>query len=278
MKRNDLSMIGALPLPSTWLQYIGAYQSDDARIVRASLSMLFAAFHGQPCGSLENSLPSIASAAQLPLDVAQEFLPLLKAGYRETRTRLIFDPMVEMATRFHERHSAQLQELHDRAVLQLSSPTLFDADGAISENELSAVGGATRAKAKNNLDRQSKVVQSLPYGSEMTEAMKNHCERKGFDVSQYQDIWEKFSDYAHSSRRKYADWNAAFRTWMNNGIEWGKLYPMNQHHQAQSSMSVAPIRPAFAPMNAASQRKENAKEISRQRLMKTEAFMTGDRS
>lgn len=277
MKQNDLSMIGALPLPSTWLQCIGAYQSDDARIVRASISMLFAAFHGRPCGTIENTLPSIAAAAQLPLDVAQSHLPLLKAGYRETKTRLVFDPMAEMAARLHTEYSAQLQVLHDRVVLQLASPTLFDPDTPVQESELNQIGGATRAKAQNHLDRQTKVAQPLPYDAQMTDAMRDHCDRRGFHLSQYDDIWQRFRDYAHSSRRTYVDWNAAFRTWMDKNISWGNLVPRGSNAvSTQMANSIPATRPAFAYANPAEQRKQSAKEISRQRMMKTQAFVSGE--
>lgn len=223
---SDLSMLMYVPLQPTWLIRLPAYQAGDARIVRACINLLCAAFHSVPAGQLPKTIEAIATAAQLPLDVTRENYAILTAGWKETKDSLAFEPMVALAERLDTGYSDALRQLQDSTVVAISAPDLFNSELLPAQGQQLAalVGPATREKATGPL-ADTKVKRRLPENAPLTPEIVHILQDRGFAANSHSEIWQNFVDRQRSQQTTSASWVSEFRRWLTNQIRYNHLVP-----------------------------------------------------
>jgi len=246
-RMTDLSMMTYIPLQPSWLMHLPAFQSPDASLVRACLNMLTAAFHGQPAGSLPDTVEAIATAAHLPLDAAIRHQSLLTQGWKKYRQRLIFVPMQEMAARLSQDYTQALARLQEATVLAIQAPDLFNSELLPEQGARLAqkVGAGTKACIEKLAD--TKIKRRLPEGAQITASLSSFLSRQGFSQALHEEIWQLFYDFQRSQQKTSASWESEFRNWTKNQIRFGKLKPCSGDVPAifQKAMSD-PVAPALA--------------------------------
>jgi len=65
-----------------------------------------------------------------------------------------------------------------------------------------------------------KVATTWPEGFALAEDMMRFARERGFDPPSILRMWERFRDRNQSRGEKYVDWKAAWRTWVNNQVEF----------------------------------------------------------
>lgn len=223
---SDLSMLMYVPLQPTWLIRLPAFQSGDARIVRACINLLCAAFHSVPAGQLPKTIEAIATAAQLPLDVTRENYAVLTAGWKETKDSLAFEPMVALAERLDTGYGDALRQLQDSTVVAISAPDLFNSELLPAQGQQLAalVGPATREKATGPL-ADTKVKRRLPENAPLTPELVHILQDRGFAANSHAEIWQNFVDRQRSQQTTSASWVSEFRRWLTNQIRYNHLVP-----------------------------------------------------
>ncbi len=65
-----------------------------------------------------------------------------------------------------------------------------------------------------------KVAHTWPEGFCLEEPMIAFARERGFQAHEIQRMWERFRDRNQARGEKYADWKAAWRTWVGNQVEF----------------------------------------------------------
>jgi len=226
-KNIDLSMMSFIPMQSAWLTQLPAFQSNDASLVRGCLKMLMAAFHGQPAGTIPDTVEALATATGMSVDAVRKHYATLTGGWKKSKTKeqLVFLPLYEMAARLHDEHKDALRRLQDATVLAIQAPDLFNSEllpqqgSALANNVGSAVSRQVEALA------DTKIRRTLPDGARLPPGLSEFLLNQGFSLPLHEEIWEYFSDFHRSRQTKSASWKGEFRSWVMNQIRYGKLKP-----------------------------------------------------
>ncbi|NPU23978.1 hypothetical protein [Bradyrhizobium denitrificans] len=104
----------------------------------------------------------------------------------------------------------------DRLRPTLPAPNDLPAIPAQSALFEEPVKAAKPAKPKE----PKKVAHSWPEGFSLDEAMIAFARDRGFRAQEIQRMWERFRDRNQARGEKYADWKAAWRTWVGNQVEF----------------------------------------------------------
>jgi hypothetical protein len=68
--------------------------------------------------------------------------------------------------------------------------------------------------------KPKQVARTFPEDFTLTEPLIVFAANRGFNPIETQRMWERFRDRNMAKGEKYADWNAAWRTWVNNQVEF----------------------------------------------------------
>lgn len=71
-----------------------------------------------------------------------------------------------------------------------------------------------------DLAKPRQVARTWPADFTLTDALIKFATDRGFNQVEAQRMWERFRDRNQAKGEKYADWNAAWRTWVNNQVEF----------------------------------------------------------
>lgn len=255
-------MMTHVPLQPHWLVYLPAFQSDDARIVRAGITMLMAAFHGQPAGTLPCAVEAIATVTHLSVDEVKANWSTLTAGWKKLKDTLVFEPMAQMAMRLAVDYGDALRRLQDGVAVAIAAPDLFNTEllptqGLALQEQ---VAGKTLAKAMDMLG-QTRAKRVLPDDAQVTPEIRDIMIGAQFTGDMHQEIWQMFVDFHQSKGTRSANWTAEFRNWLKNKTFYGRLDPKSA---TTSEPPRTNVRHSFnfggANKSAAANRGEAAKE------------------
>lgn len=79
-----------------------------------------------------------------------------------------------------------------------------------------------------------KRARQLPSDWEPNENHKQFCEKFDLDL---EEIAESFKTWATATGRKYVDWDAGFRNWLNNSVKWSKTQQPKKQKPAYDWMN-----------------------------------------
>lgn len=219
LNSGHFSLMPRLVVDPQWLQQLPAYFSEDGRVVRAVLRLLDHAWRGTPAGTVHvPNLQSLAELCGLPLEVLNRELKELQAGWRIGKAGTwVFEPMQQLAQSLLQSHKESLEYLANELLIQAQSPDLFGPTSGDTQQAVTAL----QNKATPVTARSTKAVRRLlPDLFELTASMRAEIEQHGLAPTRYAEIKQRFVDFARSRAERSADWDATFRNWLRNAIQW----------------------------------------------------------
>lgn len=108
----------------------------------------------------------------------------------------------------------------EAAMVRMRQPSPVPADApkaeAVPAGQLSLIDAPGRRKPP----APRKVPHSFPESFTLEEDMRLFARDRGFDPPSIERMWERFRDRNQARGEMYADWKAAWRTWVNNQVEF----------------------------------------------------------
>ena len=101
-----------------------------------------------------------------------------------------------------------------------------DAEAVINQ---AVKNGAAQAAPKKSKSPPKQVLRPWPEDFTLTPELIKFAAERGFGAAATQRMWERFRDRNQALGKEYASWPAAWRTWVNNQIE----YKQRDAQQAQ---------------------------------------------
>jgi len=89
--------------------------------------------------------------------------------------------------------------------------------------------GAQQAAPRKAKSPPKQVLRPWPEDFTLTPELIKFAAERGFSAAATQRMWERFRDRNQALGKEYASWPAAWRTWVNNQIE----YKQRDAQQAQ---------------------------------------------
>jgi len=65
-----------------------------------------------------------------------------------------------------------------------------------------------------------KVATTWPEGFALDDRRRAFAKERGFGEHEINRMWERFRDRNQARGEQYANWDAAWRTWVNNQVEF----------------------------------------------------------
>lgn len=204
-----------------------AFASTDARLVRACIFLLDAAWRSPQPGSLPSDVALIAGLARLPACDVERYWEQLFQGWELREDGRLWHPRLsKLATDMAERYSDELGLIESSLVLmQQPVADLFDT--------------VVPAKAASG----AKGKRALPKAFEPDRVSSEAMRRAGF-LHQPEREWllAKFVDFAEG--RRYVNWQAAFRNYLSNSIT---AKDFQEHFGYRLRDNLAPSRGVIQP-------------------------------
>lgn len=237
--------VGALPLftfAPAWIEQSAAFVHPDARLGKAYLKLLLAAWRSAPAGTLPASHQYLAEVTGLPLALVDEHYTTLTDGFELVDARLR-----------HTRLAAHLDMMVARFGKSLEEFALSTAIAAQNPEQFSLVtveAAGTRARGKCGLPKG--------FGYEAHPELIDWAAKHGFpEPGDRAWVMERFIDYSLKKGSKWVSWPAAFRNWAVKDMqEFGNIPP--------SQVKGLPPRPAgaspFARFNGGASKGEVARD------------------
>jgi hypothetical protein len=205
----DMTALPALPLTEDLLEH-PAFVSGDAALVRAHIRLLRRAWLSRPAATLPVDEMLLADAAGLPVDAFRAARLLLLSGWEpDGRGRLKHPALAERAYAIWNRHGDALEQIAADIAAISAEPDSF---------ELVAPGvDATRRRGKRLLPRNFTIAP----------AVRGYSKERGFSEEQLQTLFDSFRSNAAAKDWKYADWDAAFRNFIEKAPQMSGVVPVN---------------------------------------------------
>jgi hypothetical protein len=126
----------------------------------------------------------------------------------------------DRAARYRERKAAESVTKRDAVTPSQATP---ERDETVTKRD--NVTGTNTKKENNSSRRRTASRTSLPSNFELNDTMRAFSASKGFDPPRTTKEFEKFCNYHGSKGSLFADWNAAWRTWVSNAIDYARGTP-----------------------------------------------------
>lgn len=203
---NSLAGLPYLPVSMGDLQESPLFLSADARLVRAGLYMLDAAWRSAVPGSIPSAFNALAQHTRLSEAEVQAHYDLLTVGWELRQDgRLYHAKMAALCDGLDDRFGPQIDALSQGSVIAAQGADTF---------ELVAPEAVAKAKKK-----RVAAVRGIDEGFLPDAASVANIERAGY-VSQEHKEWllQLFIDYALSKGVKQKGWQATFRNFASSSI------------------------------------------------------------
>lgn len=217
---SALSFLPYMPFDPAWIEQSSAFTHSDARMGNAALRLLFAAWRGQPAGTIPSSHSFIASATGLSQEVVGEQYVLLTEGFELCEDgRLHHIALAKLCGKLTETYGREIEAFALSTAMAAQDPESF---------------GIANMEASSKRGPRGKTMLTRGFGFEMYPGLRDWCEVNGYAGEANQDwIMAKFIDFATGRGDKQKDWPATFRTYSTNEIAHFRRYP--------PSVSTSPI-------------------------------------
>ena len=122
-----------MPVAEQWIFESPLFLSDDARLVRAGMRMLAAAWRSNPAGSLSPSFAYISSVTGLSEREISDHYVALTSGWELRDERLFHVEMSALCDRLARRHGDALAAVAEDAVAACQDPESFELTAGAPE-------------------------------------------------------------------------------------------------------------------------------------------------
>jgi hypothetical protein len=221
MKNQDMNSgmttaaasFGALPLFSfspAWVEQSAAFVHPDARLGKAFIKLLMAAWRSCPAGTIPASHQYIADATNLSLEVVDEHYTTLTDGFVLQDGRLRHAQMGHLLDTMAGRFGKALEEFALSSAMAVQDPDQFSL--------IAVEAASAKAKGKTKLPKG--------FGFEAHPELIEWASLHGFPQPEDRAwIMEKFIDYSLKKDSRWVNWASAFRNWSTKELEFGSLPP-----------------------------------------------------
>lgn len=128
----------------------------------------------------------------------------------------------ERAARYRERKAAETVTNRD-AVTPASSPP--ERDESVTKRDNVTRTNLFEEEKISTAPKASRKRTSLPSPFPLNETMRAFAASKGLDPPRIAREFEKFCDFHRSKGSLFVDWQAAWRTWVGNAVEYSRPPP-----------------------------------------------------
>ncbi len=230
-----MSLLPYMPFDPAWVEHSAAFVHEDARVARAALRLLFAAWRGTPTGSIPSSHSFVASATGAPQEFVAEHYVVLTEGFELGEDGLLHHVgLSRICSQMRENYSKEIDAYALSVAMSMQDP---DNLGVMS----------TETVAKRTVRGKTALPKGFGFES-CSEDLRSWCDDHGYVGAVDQAyIMEKFIDYAKSRDQRNKDWAAAFRTYATDEISRFRRYPPGSG--ATTAQGVRPVT-AISPFGA----------------------------
>jgi hypothetical protein len=256
---SNIHSLPFLPVSMPALMDAAFFQSNDARLVRAGLWMLEAAWRSTKPGTIPAGFDALASITRLTTAEVEKHFDLLTEGWALEDGRFHHEQLEAIALSAQERFGDELEVIAESA--------LMACQGGEIEFELAPASAVKKKKRGKH---------ALPADFAMDKTSSDRAFAEGYTSPELQNwLLCSFKDFAESSDRRYANWQATLRNYLGSSItrkefreKFGyalgsTLLPANVGGYAESgfnalndrlrratSSNVRPMAPTFAQRTA----------------------------
>jgi hypothetical protein len=191
MTQTDFGALPYVPLKEQWITENPLFLSGDARLVRAAMKMLVAAWRGSPAGSLSPSYAYLADLTGLTEAEIGAHYEHLTRGWEIRGERLHHVEMSALCERLLQRHGETISIMAEDAVLAAQSPENFEL----------GVGPAVESKNKGKRALRPSWRPSM-------DTIRDLAARGVTATEDIDFLVEKMRVWARGGAVKRADWDA----------------------------------------------------------------------
>lgn len=103
--------------------------------------------------------------------------------------------------------------------MRASRPVPDDAPKVEAEPEQFSLTGEPPPKRKRQ-KKPTQIARTWPDDFVLTDELIKFATERGFSMGETHMQWDKFRDRNKAKAEQYSDWDAAWRTWIRNKVEW----------------------------------------------------------
>lgn len=205
---SSISHLPYMPLDPSWIEQSQAFFHADARLARAYVRLLIAAWRGVPAGSIPSSQAYLAAATSLPEDFVSEHYVTLTDGFElHDDGRLYHGGIAKACARLTDNFSKEIEGYALAAAMAVQDPEQF-------------VLGAVETRTKKP---RGKTLLPKDFGFDKHPDLRGWCAENDYPHPEQQDwVMNKFCDWAWGKGEMYKEWDAVFRNFARNQIGYGR--------------------------------------------------------
>lgn len=236
--KSALSFLPFMPFDPAWIEQSLAFVHADARLGKAALRLIFAAWRGAPAGSVPASHAYIASATGLSEDLVSEHYVTLTDGFvLSDDGKLHHTALAKLCERMTEQYGREIESFALATAMSVQDPDAF---------------GIGNVEAKSKRGPRGKCLMPKGFGYDLFPDLRQFGVECGYYPTEHDQDWimSKFIDFASRGGEMYKDWSAAFRTYARNERESFNRFPPPDPNQTQSKGlfdSESTVYPARRP-------------------------------
>lgn len=226
---SSLANLPYLPIALGALQENPLFLSSNARLVRASLWMLEAAWRSNVPGSIPSSFGSLAMVTRLSEAEVQLHYADLTTGW-ELRDdgRLHHEDLSRLANSIDDQFGSQLDVLANGMAIAMQGVEAFELL-------------PTEAVKKASKNRVKRGKAEIPNTFEPDATSLASLIKAGFVTEEYRQwLLEQFQDYAKSKGLKQANWQATLRTYASSSITANAFRARFRMFPSETSVALVP--------------------------------------
>ena len=208
---QPFSLLPFMPFDPAWIEQGEAFRHPDARMLKASMKLLFAAWRGAPVASIPSSHSYIAEVTGLPPElVAERYVALTDGFVLQDDGRLHHTGLAHVCSKMQESYGAEIDGFTVSLAVVAQDPEQFSLiDGGKSSSKL-----------------KGKTLIPKGFGLDSHPGMRAWCFENGYPAPNQQKwLMEKFIDYAVARDDKQKDWVRTFYTYARNELAYRKYPP-----------------------------------------------------
>lgn len=230
---SALSFLPYMPFNPAWVEQSQAFSHKDPCVAKASLCLLFAAWRGNPAGSIPSSHAFIASCTGQSQQFVVEHFDVLTEGFVYTdNNRLQHYALANICSQMTAMHGPQIEAYALAAAMAVQDPEMFSLT-------------STEASSKKP---RGKTLVPKNFSYEAHPELRAWVEERDYigEIEQ-QEIMDAFIDFSKSRTGMYKDWPATFRNYVRNAEKFNPRPPrqaaarMHDAHIEDGSVKVNPF-------------------------------------
>jgi hypothetical protein len=204
---SNIHTLPFLPVSMPALMEAAFFQSNDARLVRAGLWMMEAAWRSTKPGTIPAGFDTLATITRLSVSEVEKNFDLLTQGWTLQDGRFHHEQLEAVVLSVQERFGDELEVIAESA--------LVACQGGDIDFELAPASVVKKKKRGKH---------AFPSTFVMDKTTSDRAFAEGYTSPELEKwLLSDFSDFAKSGDRRYADWQATLRNYLGSSITRSKF-------------------------------------------------------